>query len=105
MYRATASILRRGRSNGHDETPMGPFARSGIVTLAVLLLLAAFPGPAAAAPVGTLAWAAHVTLAPRGRDPSDTESLSTPFVELYAIHVAPVNLPPAADNQANHAES
>src|SRR3989449_901688 len=105
MYRATASILRRGRSHGHDETPMGPFARSGIVTLAVLLLLAALSGPAAAAPEGTLTWGVHVTLAARWLDPSDTEAFITPFMVLYAIHDALVKPMPAGDNTPSLAES
>src|SRR3989441_12908110 len=106
MYRATASILRRERSNGHDETPMGPFVvRSGIVTLAVLLLLAALSGPAAAAPEGTLTWGVHVTLAARWLDPSDTEAFITPFMVLYAIHDALVKPMPAGDNTPSLAES
>src|SRR3989442_2713390 len=106
MYRATASILRRGRSHGHDETPMGPFvARSGTVTLAVLLLLAALSRPAAAAPEGTLTWGVHVTLAARWLDPSDTEAFITPFMVLYAIHDALVKPMPAGDNTPSLAES
>src|SRR3989442_393415 len=106
MYRATASILRRGRSNGHDETLMGPFVvRSGTGALAVLLLLAALSGPAAAAPEGTLTWGVHVTLAARWLDPSDTEAFITPFMVLYAIHDALVKPMPAGDNTPSLAES
>jgi peptide/nickel transport system substrate-binding protein len=64
------------------------FVRSRIVTLVVLLLLAALSGPAAAAPEGTLTWGLHVTLATRWLDPSDTEAFINPFMVLYAIHDA-----------------
>src|SRR6266511_4213225 len=83
---------------------MRPFlARSGIVTL--LLLLPALPGPAAAAPAGTLTWGLHVTLAARWLDPGDTEAFINPFMVLYAIHDALVKPMPAGDNTPSLAES
>lgn len=80
-------------------------ARSGIVTLVVLLLVTAFAGPAAAAPEGTLTWGLHVTLATRWLDPSDTEAFINPFMVLYAIHDALVKPMPAGDNTPSLAES
>ena len=75
--------------------------------IAVLLvaLLAAPAGVAAAAPEGTLTWGAHVTLATRWLDPSDTEAFITPFMVLYAIHDALVKPMPAGDNTPSLAES
>jgi ABC-type transport system substrate-binding protein len=81
------------------------FARSGIVTLVVLLLVTAFAGLAAAAPEGTLTWGLHVTLATRWLDPSDTEAFINPFMVLYAIHDALVKPMPAGDNTPSLAES
>jgi peptide/nickel transport system substrate-binding protein len=79
-------------------------ARSAIVAVA-LLLVAAGPGPAAAAPEGTLTWGLHVTLAARWLDPSDTEAFINPFMVLYAIHDALVKPMPAGDNTPSLAES
>ena len=72
---------------------MRPFVRHGITALVVLPLvvlplLAAFSGPVAAGPEGTLTWGVHVTLAARWLDPSDTEAFITPFMVLYALHDA-----------------
>src|SRR6266852_1399457 len=80
-------------------------ARVGIVTLAVLLVLPTLAVPAAAAPEGTMTWGAHVTLATRWLDPSDTEAFITPFMVLYAIHDALVKPMPAGDNTPSLAES
>ncbi len=79
--------------------------RSAIVTLAVLLLLAAITGPAAAAPEGTLTWGLHVTLASRWLDPIDTEAFINQFMVLYAIHDALVKPMPPGDNTPSLAES
>jgi len=80
-------------------------ARGTILSLLVLLLLCALPGPAAAAPEGTLTWGLHVTLAARWLDPSDTEAFINPFMVLYAIHDALVKPMPAGDNTPSLAES
>jgi peptide/nickel transport system substrate-binding protein len=80
-------------------------ARPGIAVLLVLLLVAAFAGPAAAAPEGTLTWGVHVTLAARWLDPGDTEAFIAPFMVLYAIHDALVKPMPAGDNTPSLAES
>jgi len=84
---------------------MRPFVRHGITALVVLPLLAAFSGPVAAVPEGTLTWGVHVTLAARWLDPSDTEAFITPFMVLYAIHDALVKPMPAGDNTPSLAES
>ena len=64
-----------------------------IAALAVLLSLLA-PTSAAAAPEGQLAWAVHVTLAPRWLDPGETEAAISPFMVLYPLHDALVKLMP-----------
>src|SRR5437762_1120513 len=90
---------------GHAEVQG---ARAGVLTRVVarvLLLLAALPGPAAAAPEGTLTWGLHVTLATRWLDPSDTEAFINPVRVLYAIHDALVKPMPAGDNTPSLAES
>src|ERR671930_579177 len=84
---------------------MRPFRRDVTFVLVTLLLLAAFTGPAAAAPEGTLTWGLHVTLATRWLDPSDTEAFINPFMVLYAIHDAVVKPMPAGDNTPSLAES
>ena len=58
------------------------------LTLAIVLLLTALAGPAAAAPEGTLTWGLHVTLAAKWVDPADTEAFINPFMVLYAVHDA-----------------
>jgi hypothetical protein len=51
-----------------------------------LVLLVVLALPAAAQPAGTMTWGAHVTLATRWLDTSETESEITPFMILYALH-------------------
>jgi hypothetical protein len=53
-----------------------------------LVLLVVLALPAAAQPAGTMTWGAHVTLATRWLDTSETESEITPFMILYALHDA-----------------
>ena len=79
--------------------------RRATVVLLVVLLLVVTSGVASAAPEGTLTWGAHVTLATRWLDPSDTEAFITPFMVLYAIHDALVKPMPAGDNTPSLAES
>ena len=79
--------------------------RRATVALLVVLLLVVSAGAASAAPEGTLTWGAHVTLATRWLDPSDTEAFITPFMVLYAIHDALVKPMPAGDNTPSLAES
>jgi len=57
-----------------------------LLLMALGLLTAA--SPALAQPAGTMTWGAHVTLATRWLDTSDTESEITPFMILYALHDA-----------------
>src|SRR5689334_19706571 len=57
-----------------------------LLLIALGLLTAA--SPALAQPAGTMTWGAHVTLATRWLDTSDTESEITPFMILYALHDA-----------------
>ena len=59
----------------------------------------------AAAAEGQMAWAVHVTLAPRWLDPAETESAITPFMVLYAIHDALVKPMPAGLTTPSLAES
>jgi peptide/nickel transport system substrate-binding protein len=73
--------------------------------LAVVLLLTALAGPAAAAPEGTLTWGLHVTLAAKWLDPGDTEAFINPFMVLYAVHDALVKPMSAGDNTPSLAES
>jgi peptide/nickel transport system substrate-binding protein len=78
---------------------------------AVVLLFAIWelgtPGRTAnaAAPEGQVAYAFHVTLAPRWLDPGETESAITPFKVLYAIHDALVKPMPAGQTTPSLAES
>ncbi|PYN33685.1 MAG: peptide ABC transporter substrate-binding protein, partial [Candidatus Rokuibacteriota bacterium] len=52
-----------------------------------------------------MAWAVHVTLAPRWLDPGETESAIIPFIVLYALHDALVKPMPAGLNTPSLAES
>src|SRR5262245_14618051 len=75
------------------------------LTLAVVLLMTAPAGPAAAAPEGTLTWGLHVTLAAKWVDPGDTEAFINPFMVLYAVRDALVKPTPAGDTTPSLAES
>src|SRR5205823_14704505 len=70
-----------------------------------LVLLTAVPGPALAAPEGTMTWGVHITLASRWLDPAETEGIITPFMVLYALHDALVKPMPAGINTPSLAES
>jgi peptide/nickel transport system substrate-binding protein len=74
-----------------------------LLALALLTLIA--PGIAAAEPAGTMTWGAHVTLATRWLDTSETESEITPFMILYALHDALVKPMPGNLNTPCLAES
>ena len=52
-----------------------------------------------------MAWAVHVTLAPRWLDPGETESAITPFMVLYALHDALVKPMPGGQTTPSLAES
>src|SRR5215813_12757698 len=80
-------------------------ARAGILSMLLLLSLAAHVSTAAAAPEGTMTWGVHVTLTARWLDPNDTEAFIVPFLVLYAIHDALVKPMPAGDNTPSLAES
>ena len=56
-------------------------------TVLVLLVIAGFAAPAAAAE-GQLTWGVHFSLAPTWLDPADTPAMITPFLTLYALHDA-----------------
>ena len=63
------------------------------------------PGPAAAAPEGTLTWGVHITLAPTWFDPAETPGMITPFMVLYALHDAMVKPMPGQVQGPSLAES
>jgi peptide/nickel transport system substrate-binding protein len=77
----------------------------GIALLLPLVLLAASPAPAIAAPEGTMTWGVHITLASRWLDPAETEGIITPFMVLYGLHDALVKPMPAGLNTPSLAES
>jgi peptide/nickel transport system substrate-binding protein len=52
-----------------------------------------------------MAWAIHVTLAPRWLDPAETEAAITPFMVLFALHDALVKPMPAGQQTPSLAES
>jgi hypothetical protein len=45
------------------------------------------------APSGQMTWAIHVTIAPTWFDPAETPGIITPFMFLYALHDALVQVP------------
>ena len=59
----------------------------GFVALLLGLVLVA-PGPAPAAPSGTVTYAVHITIAPAWFDPADNPGQITPFMVQYALHDA-----------------
>ena len=84
---------------------MRPSVSRAVVLLIALVLLTAVPGPAQAAPEGTMTWGVHITLASRWLDPAETEGIITPFMVLYALHDALVKPMPAGINTPSLAES
>jgi len=81
---------------------LGRATRSLLLPSALLL---AFAGPAAAQPTGQVTVAAHVTLASRWLDTSETEAEITPFMIYYALHDALVKPMPGNLNGPCLAES
>ena len=77
-------------------------SRSAVLTLAILILVAA---PVSAAPEGQLTWAVHVSLAPTWFDPAETPGIITPYMILYAIHDALVKPMPGNSAAPSLAES
>src|SRR6266478_5197444 len=75
------------------------------LVIVVISAILAGASPATAAPDGTLTIRVHVTLVSRWLDPGDTEALITPFMGLYAIHVALVKPMPAGITTPSLAES
>src|SRR2546428_312164 len=75
-----------------------------IVVVAFVLGVPAV-GSAADAPVGTMTWGVHITLASRWLDPGETEGIATPFMVLYALHDALVKPMPAGLYTPSLAES
>ena len=90
---------------------MGCLVRSLNILVLLLLAIGAAAAPvttaaaAGAGPEGQMAWAVHVTLAPRWLDPGETESAIIPFIVLYALHDALVKPMPAGLNTPSLAES
>ncbi len=64
------------------------------VLCAVLSLVGA--SAAAAAPEGTLTFALHYSLPARWLDPAESESITTPYLTLYALHDALLKPMPGA---------
>src|SRR6202162_3468996 len=82
------------------------YRRALVLVLAVLVLvLAAAPGKALAAPEGQIVWGVHVSLAPLWFDPADTQGMITPFMVLYALHDAMVKPMPGQPAAPSLAES
>src|SRR5256712_6920958 len=75
-----------------------------IVVVAFVLGVPAV-GSAADAPVGTMTWGVHITLASRWLDPGETEGISTPFMVIYALHDALVKPIPSGFYTPSLAES
>src|SRR4029450_11736888 len=82
--------------------PLGRAARSLLLSGTLLLALA---GPIAAQPSGQVTVAAHVTLATRWLDTSETEAEITPFMIYYALPDALVKPMPGNLNGPCLAES
>ena len=59
--------------------------RRQILVLVALVVVAAGPSPARAAPQGQLTWAVHISLAPTWFDPGEMPSLITPYMVMYAL--------------------
>ncbi|PYN26146.1 MAG: hypothetical protein DMD99_06435 [Candidatus Rokuibacteriota bacterium] len=75
--------------------------------IVVVAFVLGFPavGSAADAPVGTMTWGVHITLASRWLDPGETEGIATPFMVIYALHDALVKPMPAGLYTPSLAES
>ena len=82
--------------------PLGRAARSLLLSAVVSIALA---GPGAAQTTGQVTVAAHVTLASRWLDTSETEAEITPFMIYYALHDALVKPMPGNLNGPCLAES
>src|SRR5437667_8374453 len=86
-------------------------SRAVIVSVALVLgfgaasPVTAQPPGRAAAPVGTMTWGVHITLASRWLDPGETEGISTPFMVIYALHDALVKPMPSGLYTPSLAES
>jgi peptide/nickel transport system substrate-binding protein len=72
--------------------------------LAVALLVLVLPASCLAAE-GEMRWGLHVTVPARWLDPGETESFSTPYMVLYAVHDAMVKPMPAGMTTPSLAES
>jgi len=70
-----------------------------------LLLLPGATSEAVAAPEGTLTFALHYSLPARWLDPSESESIITPYLTLYALHDALLKPMPGAGVANSLAES
>jgi peptide/nickel transport system substrate-binding protein len=76
-----------------------------LATLALLVAIAGFTGPAVGAPEGQMTYAVHVSLAPTWFDPAETSGMITPFLVLYALHDAMVKPLPGQSAAPSLAES
>jgi len=74
------------------------------ILTAVVLLVLLLPGACLAAE-GEMRWGLHVTVPARWLDPAETESFSTPYMVLYAVHDAMVKPMPAGMTTPSLAES
>src|SRR5262245_58845503 len=70
-----------------------------------LVLVAAGPSPARAAPEGQLTWGVHISLAPTWFDPGEMPSLITPYMVMYALHDSLVKAMPDNPMSPSLAES
>jgi len=76
-----------------------------IPLLFALILIAAGPTPARAAPEGQLTWGVHISLAPTWFDPGEMPSLITPYMVMYALHDSLVKAMPGNPMTPSLAES
>jgi len=76
-----------------------------IPLLFALILVAAAPSPARAAPEGQLTWGVHISLAPTWFDPGEMPSLITPYMVMYALHDSLVKAMPGNPMMPSLAES
>src|SRR5262249_3481956 len=74
------------------------------IRLAIALLAVLVPASCLAAD-GEMRWGLHVTVPARWLDPAETESFSTPYMVLYAVHDAMVKPMPAGMTTPSLAEA
>jgi len=78
-----------------ERVPLRPLSLSALILAVLLLLGLIVPTKARSeAPAGQLTWAVHISLAPGWFDPAETTGIITPFMLLYALHDALVQMGP-----------